>query len=130
MMLCNEGSFQAYWLDGCRSDPVAGSTRGRDLDFAAANKRSAANCSKKTLLQRHRPLGIRWSLSVVPQSLRCAGDREAGHHCSLASRGFPVVLALEVETPWWPAEDAAENMPADPRDEYRQSPMGRTPDSR
>src|ERR1035438_7492565 len=50
-------------------------------------------------------------------------------HCSLASRGFPVVLALEVETPWWPAEDAAENMPADPRDEYRQSPMGRTPDS-
>jgi hypothetical protein len=33
-MLCNEGSFQAYWLDGCRSDPVAGSTRGRDLDFA------------------------------------------------------------------------------------------------
>jgi hypothetical protein len=46
MMLCNEGSFQAYWLDGCRSDPVA-STRGRDLDFAAANKRSAANCSKK-----------------------------------------------------------------------------------
>src|SRR5664279_5028791 len=31
---------------------------------------------------------------------------------------------------WWPAEDAAENMPADPRDEYRQSPMGSTPDSR
>src|ERR1700686_5247912 len=28
---------------------------------------------------------------------------KAGHHCWLASRGFPVVLALEVETPWWPA---------------------------
>jgi hypothetical protein len=40
-----EGSFQAYWLDGCRSISVAGSARGRDLDIAAANKRFAADCS-------------------------------------------------------------------------------------
>jgi hypothetical protein len=32
------------------------------------------------------------------------GDREAGHQCSLASRGLPVVMALEVETSWWPAD--------------------------
>jgi ribosome-dependent ATPase len=25
MIVCNEGSLQAHWLDGCRSDPVAGS---------------------------------------------------------------------------------------------------------
>src|ERR1700694_5008372 len=46
-----------------------------------------------------RPLDIRGSLSVVSKGLRCAGDCEAGHHCSLASRVFPVVLALELETP-------------------------------
>ena len=45
MLLFNEGSFQAHWLDGCRSISVAGSARGRDLDIAAANKRSAADCS-------------------------------------------------------------------------------------
>jgi hypothetical protein len=72
-----------------------------------------------------RSLGIRWSLSVVSKDLRCAGNREAGHHCSLASRGFPVVLALEVETPWWPAEGATRNTPADPRDEHRKSTLGR-----
>ena len=37
MLLFNEGSFQAHWLDGCRPISVAGSARGRDLDIAAAN---------------------------------------------------------------------------------------------
>ena len=37
MLLFNEGSFQAHWLDGCRSISVAGSARGRDLDIAAEN---------------------------------------------------------------------------------------------
>src|ERR1700680_1003292 len=45
MLSRNEGSFQAHWLDGCRFISVAGSARGRDLDIAAANKRSAADCS-------------------------------------------------------------------------------------
>jgi len=45
MLLFNEGSFQAHWLGGCRSIAVAGSARGRDLDIAAANKRSAADWS-------------------------------------------------------------------------------------
>jgi hypothetical protein len=49
-------------------------------------------------------------LSVVSKHLRRAADREAGHHCSLASRGFPVVLALEVQTPWWPTEGAARKL--------------------
>src|ERR1700716_216157 len=40
-----EGSLQAHWLGSCRSISVAGSPRGRDLDIAAANKRSAADCS-------------------------------------------------------------------------------------
>ena len=62
----DEGSLQTYWLDARRSAPVAGNARGRDLDVAAANKRPAADRSKETLLQYHRPFDIRWSLSVVP----------------------------------------------------------------
>jgi hypothetical protein len=45
MLSGNEGSFQAHWLDGCRSISVAGSARGRDLELAAANQRFAADCS-------------------------------------------------------------------------------------
>jgi hypothetical protein len=45
MLLFNEGSFQAHCLGGCRSIAVAGSTQGGDLDIAAANKRSVADCS-------------------------------------------------------------------------------------
>src|SRR5450755_1575370 len=56
--------------------------------------------------------------------MRCVGDREARHHCSLASGGFPVVLALEVSTSWWPANGSVGNTPADPRDEHRQPAVG------
>ena len=42
--------------------------------------------------------------------------------------GFPIVLALEVATPWWPADGAAGNTPADPRDEHRQSAVGSAAD--
>ena len=59
MIVCNEGSLQAHGLDGCRSDPVAGSAGGRDMDIAAANKRSAADFFKETLVLRHRPIDIR-----------------------------------------------------------------------
>jgi transposase len=45
MLLFNEGSFRAHWLDGRRSISVAGGARGRDLDIAAANKCFAADCS-------------------------------------------------------------------------------------
>jgi len=42
----------------------------------------------------------------------------------LASGGFPVVLALEVSTSWWPANGSVGNTPADPRDEHRQPAVG------
>src|SRR3979490_1383727 len=41
------------------------------------------------------------------QGLRCVGDRQAGYDHPLASRGFQSVLALEVETSWWPTNSAA-----------------------
>ena len=42
--------------------------------------------------------------------------------------GFPVVLVLEVEMPWRPAEGAARNTPAHPSDERCQSVVGSTED--
>jgi PAS domain S-box-containing protein len=39
--------------------------------------------------------------------MRCAGDRQAGYNHPLASRGFQSVLALEVETLWWPTNCTA-----------------------
>jgi hypothetical protein len=45
----------------------------------------------------------------------------------LASRGFPVVLALEVETSWWPADGTARNTPADRRDESIANPLWGAP---
>jgi hypothetical protein len=61
----NEGYLQTYWLDARQFAPVAGNARGRDLDVAAANKRPAAGRSKETLFHYHRPIDIRWSLSVM-----------------------------------------------------------------
>jgi hypothetical protein len=46
----------------------------------------------------------------------------------LASRGFSVVLVLEVETPWWPAHGAARNTKVDPRDEHRKFALGSSTD--
>jgi hypothetical protein len=66
ILVLDEGSLQTYWLDARRSAPVAGNARGRDLDVTAANKRPAAGRSKETLLQYHRPIDSRWSLSVIP----------------------------------------------------------------
>jgi hypothetical protein len=45
MLLRDESSCQAHWLDGLRSVSVAGSARGENSDAAAADKRSAANRS-------------------------------------------------------------------------------------
>jgi hypothetical protein len=72
MLLWNVGSLQTHWLDGCRSVSVAGSARGRDLDIAAANKRSAANGSNETRLRRHRRLifvGLYWLFPKVRDAL-------------------------------------------------------------
>jgi hypothetical protein len=66
----------------------------------------------ETLVQRLRPVDICWSISVVSKDLRCARDREAGHHCSLASRGIQIVLALEVATSWWSPNGGAERQTA------------------
>src|ERR1700716_1666898 len=49
MLSCNERSFHAHWLGGYQSISAAGSARGRDLDIAAANKRSARRTAPKRL---------------------------------------------------------------------------------
>src|SRR6266436_5073282 len=66
MLICNERSFQAHCLGGCRSVSVASRDRGRDLDVAAADNCSATNHPQETILRCHRPIGVRWSLSPLP----------------------------------------------------------------
>ena len=66
MLLCNERSFQAHCLAGCRSVSVAGSARGRDFNVAATDRCSATNRPQETNLRCHRPIGVRWSLSPLP----------------------------------------------------------------
>src|SRR5438046_6227044 len=44
--------------------------------------------------------------------------RQAGYDHPLASRGFQSVLALEVETSWWPTNCTAGDTQAYPRDEH------------
>src|ERR1700731_713398 len=66
MLLCNERSFQAHCLGGCRSVSVAGSARGRDFNVAATDHCSATNRPQETNLRCHRPIGVRWSLSPLP----------------------------------------------------------------
>jgi hypothetical protein len=95
MLLCNEECLQAYWLDGRRSDPLASSACGRDLDVAAANKRSATDYSKVTVLQRHRPIGIRWSDRLFPNVRDALAI--AGNHSPLALRRIQIVLAVCTE---------------------------------
>jgi hypothetical protein len=51
MLICNEISFQAHCLGGCRSVSVAGSARGRDLNVAATDHCSATNRPQETNFQ-------------------------------------------------------------------------------
>src|ERR1700738_3290718 len=66
MLICNEISFQAHGLGGCRSVSVAGSARGRDFNVAATDHCSATNRPQEANFRCHRPIGVRWSLSPLP----------------------------------------------------------------
>src|ERR1700733_8080926 len=129
MLLRDERSCQAHCLDGRRSVSVADSARGGNLDVAAADKRPAANRSQETNLQRHRPLDFCLPLSASPWGSRCAGDCQAGDRSQMASRRVPIILAMEIESAGWQANDSVGDTQAYPRDEYCQSAVGSAADS-
>ena len=83
MLICNEISFQAHCLGGCRSVSVAGSARGRDFDVAAllkldiaigqtsvakymAKRRGPPSQGWKTFLRNHADGIAAMDLFVVP----------------------------------------------------------------
>src|SRR3984885_8110340 len=119
MLLRDERSCQAHCLDGRRSVSVADSARGGNLDVAAADKRPAANRSQETNLQRHRPLDFCLPLSASPWGSRCAGDCQAGDRSQMASRRVPIILAMEIESAGWQANDSVGDTQAYPRDGLR-----------
>src|ERR1035438_2914142 len=57
------------------------------------------------------------------------GDCEAGDRHKMAPRRLQIVLALEVEAPWWPTNCTGDTQ-AYPRDEHRQSAVGGAADPR
>src|SRR5260221_14621856 len=56
---------------------------------------------------------------TVLNALAIAGDRN-----KMAPRRLQIVLALEVEAPWWPTNCTTGDTQAYPRDEHRQSAVG------
>src|ERR1700680_3299931 len=58
MLICNEISFQAHCLGGCRSVSVAGSARGRDFNVAATDYCFATNRPQEPNFRCHRPIEI------------------------------------------------------------------------
>jgi hypothetical protein len=55
---------------------------------------------------------------LFPTACDALADRQAGYNHPLASRGFQSVLALEVETSWWPTNRTAGDTQAYPRHEH------------
>jgi hypothetical protein len=77
MLSCDEGSFQAHWLNGCRSISVAGSARGRDLDLRQQIDvlwRTALRRLSFSVFDRLVFVGL---YRLFSKDLRRAGGREA-----------------------------------------------------
>src|ERR1700730_4014054 len=88
------------------------------------NIQPATAPAKETDFQCHGSPDLCWAVSFGAKHPQCTDDCEAGDCRPLASRGFPAVLVLEVETPWWPADGTAGNTPAHPGNEHRKSTLG------
>src|SRR5258708_38690385 len=66
VLLCNERSFQAHCLGGCRSVSVAGSARGRGFKVSAKDHCSATNPPPETNPRWHRPICVRRYPAALP----------------------------------------------------------------
>jgi hypothetical protein len=93
---------------GCRrSVSTAGSTGSRDLGVATADRRPATGQTWPGAIFGSRQNGPRSGLPSISEILRCTCDRPTRHRGPVASRWFPMLLALEVEAPSGPTSGAA-----------------------
>lgn len=95
-----------FW--GCRrSVSTAGSTGSRDLGVATADRRPATGQTWPGAIFGSRQNGPRLGLPSISEIPRCTCDRPTRHRGPVASRWFPMLLALEVEAPSGPTSGAA-----------------------
>src|ERR1019366_4237771 len=81
-------------------------------------------------LQDHGPLYLCRAVSIGAKRPTRSGNFEAGDRPKMAPRRVQIVLALEIETSWWPTNCTAGDTQAHPRDGHRQSAMGSAADPR
>src|SRR6266852_229568 len=83
-----------FW--GCRrSVSTAGSTGSRDLGVAPADRRPATGQTWSGAIFGSRQNGPRLGLPSISEIPRCTCDRPTRHRGPVASRWFPMLLALE-----------------------------------
>ena len=113
-----------------RAVPAARCVGSRSPCASAPAQCPAAQIAEASGPQQHRPPVARWALSPGSRGAGRPEDCKAGDVDELAPRRLPSLLALEIPTARWPAEDNGGHSPPDPRDECRKPALGRTADTR
>src|SRR3979490_1514102 len=102
-----------------RSVPVARCVGSRNPCASASAQCPAAEIAEASGPQQHRPLVACWALSSGSRGAGCPEDCKARDVDELAPRRLPSLLALEIPTARWPAEDSGRHSPPHSRDERR-----------
>ena len=113
-----------------RAVPVAGCVGSRNPCSSTSAQRPAAQIPEASGPQQHRPAVACWALSPGSRGAGRSEDYKAGDAAALAPRRLPSLLALEIPTARWSADDTGGHSPPHPRDECRKPALGRTPDTR
>src|SRR6266404_2781180 len=130
MFLSYERSLQPDLVGAGIIVPIAGLVGSRDPGPSASDKHTEAAFAQEADVQRHGPLDLCRAVSIGANSPKRTGDCEAGDRNKMAPRRLQIVLALEVEAPWWPTNCTTGDTQAYPRDEHRQSAVGSAADPR
>ena len=124
------GSHQVDIRSRRRSVSIAGGAGSRSPRASAADQRSAPRQANPTDVHGRRQVGVRLDLLAVSERPRRPRRRTTGNRRALASRGFSILLALEVERLARSPCPTSGNPETDPRDEHCQSVVGRATNPR
>src|SRR6195256_5377803 len=126
----DERSLQVDLVRLDRAVPAARCVGSRSPCASAPAQCPAAEIAEASDPQQHRPPVARWALSPGSRGAGRPEDCKVGDVDELAPRRLPSLLALEIPTARWPAEDSCGHPPPYPRDERRKPTLGCTADTR
>ena len=126
----DERSLQVDLVRLDRAVPLAGCVGSRKPCTSASAQRAPAQMPEESGPQQHRPAAVCWALSPGSRGPGSFENHKARDTDALAPSWFSSLLALEIPTARWPAEDSGGHSPPHPRDERRKPALGRTPDTR